>query len=298
MTAMRNAMAGSDVRMPADRVMRPGQPFVQQLMWEWPARAFFGALLAGLAIAATLAGGFYFSGFLALIATAAAREWHRMIGGKRFGLELALTAGTIAIALVLTTIGMHAQWPVLALAVGGVSAAAASRSPAGRIWNGAGALYIGVPAVCLVGLRMNAIHGGLVVLALFIVIWAADSGAFVCGRVLGGPKLVPALSPNKTWTGIAGGIVLPALALSIYAALLGGNYRAAALTGALLAIAAHAGDLFESWLKRRVGRKNSGNLIPGHGGVLDRIDSTLAVAPLAALLVFVLGFDLLFGARL
>jgi phosphatidate cytidylyltransferase len=140
-------------------------------------------------------------------------------------------------------------------------------------------------------------QGFWVIIGLFITIWTADTGALVLGRFVGGPKLAPSLSPNKTWAGIIGGIVAPAVALSSYVFLLHGNGWAAAPLAALLALAAHAGDLFESWLKRRVGVKNSGGLIPGHGGVLDRIDSTLFAVPLAAALVFVFGVDILFGAH-
>jgi phosphatidate cytidylyltransferase len=105
-------------------------------------------------------------------------------------------------------------------------------------------------------------------------------------------------SPNKTWAGFLGGVLLPAAGLAIYVTLLHGTGWKAAILGVVLALAAHLGDLFESWIKRRVGRKNSGSLIPGHGGVLDRIDSTLFVAPIAALLVFGFGLDPLFGGHL
>jgi phosphatidate cytidylyltransferase len=164
--------------------------------------------------------------------------------------------------------------------------------------NGAGAIYIGVPALSVVALRTHSPQGALVVVALFIVIWAADTGALVTGRVFGGPKLIPTLSPNKTWAGFLGGVLLPAAGLAIYVTLLHGTGWKAAILGVVLALAAHLGDLFESWIKRRVGRKNSGSLIPGHGGVLDRIDSTLFVAPIAALLVFGFGLDPLFGGHL
>jgi phosphatidate cytidylyltransferase len=185
------------------------------------------------------------------------------------------------------------------LAIGAVAAAVtAFARGASPFLNGAGAIYIGVPSLSVVALRTHSVQGALIVVALFIVIWAADTGALVTGRVFGGPKLVPALSPNKTWAGFLGGIVLPAAGLAIYVTLLHGSGWKAAILGAALALAAHAGDLFESWIKRRVGRKNSGSLIPGHGGVLDRIDSTLFVAPVAALLVFGFGLDPLFGGHL
>jgi phosphatidate cytidylyltransferase len=270
----------------------------QDIAQEWPARAFFGVLLASITIAAIFAGGFYFAGLLAVIALAASREWHRMVSGEHYALQTVFTTTAISAGLVAIVAAQTAVWPAAILAAGAIFAAGASlRRGAPALWNGGGTLYIGMPALCLAALRMHAPHGVWVVVGLFITVWAADTGALVLGRLLGGPKLVPALSPNKTWSGIAGGVVLPAASLSLYVMYLGGSGWRAALLGAVLALAGHVGDLFESWVKRRVGRKNRGSLIPGHGGVLDRVDSTLFVAPLAAVLIFVFGLDPLFGAH-
>jgi phosphatidate cytidylyltransferase len=137
----------------------------------------------------------------------------------------------------------------------------------------------------------------MAVFALFVAIWAADTGALLGGRLLRGPKLFPSLSPNKTWAGFLVGSLAAAVCVGFYIAVIGGRPAEGAFVGIALALAGHAGDLFESWLKRRVGRKNSGGLIPGHGGVLDRIDSILFAAPLAALGVLMLGFDPLCGGH-
>jgi phosphatidate cytidylyltransferase len=298
LTATHHAASNVHLRVRKESADREGAVSgAQQLAQEWPARAFFGLLLAVVAIAATLAGGFYFAVLLALVAFAASREWHRLVGATHYALETVLTAGSIATGLAVVTATPHVLWPATILATGALLAGVAGwQRGAPFWWSAGGAIYIGVPALSLSALRMHAPHGGLVVLGLFLTIWAADTGAYVWGRLLGGPKLLPVLSPNKTWSGIAGGIVLPAVLLGLCVAYLGGNAWRAGLLGAVLAVAGHLGDLFESWLKRRVGRKNSGSLIPGHGGVLDRIDSTLFVAPLAAALVFLLGLDPLFGA--
>ena len=270
----------------------------QHIAQDWPARAFFGVLLASITIAAVFAGGFYFAGLLAVIALAASREWHRMVSGERYALETAFTTVAISAGLVVLIVTRDAIWPAAMLAAGALLAAGISlRSGASAIWSAGGAIYMGVPALCLAALRINATHGAWVIAGLFVTVWTADTGALVWGRFVGGPKLVPTLSPNKTWAGIVGGVVLPAASLSLFVVYLGGNGWWAGLLGAGLATAGHAGDLFESWVKRRVGRKNSGGLIPGHGGVLDRIDSTLFVAPLAAVMVFVFGLDPLFGAH-
>jgi len=299
LTATDNAASNVHPRLPDEPVVRrSAMSGMQHVAQEWPARAFFGVLLASITIAATIAGGFYFAGLLAVIALAASREWYRMVSGDRYALETFFTTAAIGAGLVAVVATRTAIWPAAMLTVGAALAAGASlRRGAPALWNGGGALYIGVPALCLAALRVDAPHGSWVVVGLFVTVWAADTGALVWGRFLGGPKLVPALSPNKTWSGIAGGVILPAASLSLYVMYLGGNGWRAGVLGAVLATAGHVGDLFESWVKRRVGRKNSGSLIPGHGGVLDRVDSTLFVAPLAAALIFVFGLDPLFGAH-
>jgi phosphatidate cytidylyltransferase len=265
---------------------------------EWPKRALFGILLAGLALAATFAGGFIFAGFISLIAVAAVREWHRMVGGKRYALVVAASGLAIIGALAAGVLVPGMLWPVTILALGSVFAALfAAREGARPTWNAAGTLYVGLPSLSLVALRVHASYGVVPILLIFIAVWAADTGALVLGRLIGGPKLVPVLSPNKTWAGFIAGTVLAAAAVALYAELAGGSFWRAALLGAGLGLAGHSGDLFESWVKRKVGCKNSGGLIPGHGGVLDRVDSTLFAAPLAALLVFVFGLDPLWGGH-
>jgi len=264
---------------------------------EWLARGFFAILLAAGAIAATMAGGFYFATFVGAGALAAVREWHRMVSGAKYAVESLVTATAVAAGLVAAVLMPHTLWPLLILVCGtGLSAAAAALRKTPILWNGAGTIYIGLAAVSMVELRVASPYGAWVALYIFIINWIADTGALFTGRFLGGPKLAPALSPNKTWAGMAGGTFLPASAAALYIWLLGGAPLKAGMFGFALAIVAHLGDLFESWVKRGVGRKNSGGLIPGHGGVLDRIDSTLFIAPAGALLVFVFGVDLLFGA--
>lgn len=266
--------------------------------FEWPARALFGALLAACALAALLAGGIVFAGVVALVAFAAAREWHRMVGGARFGAPIAATASAILAALISAVFARHSLWPVWFLTLGSILAAlSAKMSGASAFWNGAGTIYVGAPALALVALRNDTKAGVAAALVVFLAVWAADTGALLGGRFFKGPKLIPTLSPNKTWAGLLVGTTLAMAAVALYVGWRGGKWWQAALLGLILALAGHCGDLFESWIKRRVGRKNSGGLIPGHGGVLDRVDSTLFAAPLAALLVFVFGFDPLCGGH-
>ena len=147
-------------------------------------------------------------------------------------------------------------------------------------------LYLGLPCLALVSLRQHPESGLEYVLALFVIVWANDIGGYVFGRMIGGARLAPKISPNKTWAGVVGGLgfaVSPQPPQWRWSAD-GVPVVLAALLALIIGAAAQAGDLFESWIKRRFEVKDSGRLIPGHGGVLDRVDGLLAAAPLAAIL--------------
>ncbi|HEX8485017.1 phosphatidate cytidylyltransferase [Sphingomonas sp.] len=147
----------------------------------------------------------------------------------------------------------------------------------------AGILYCGLPVLALVVMRRQE-EGIVYATWALALVWATDIGAFFAGRTIGGPKLAPRISPAKTWSGLIGGILLAtALAVAMHA-YYGLPLRLVVATP-LLAILAQVGDLFESAIKRRAGVKDSGHTLPGHGGVLDRLDGVVPVAPVAALLV-------------
>lgn len=158
-------------------------------------------------------------------------------------------------------------------------------------WMALGLAYVLVPCLSLIWLR-NESEDPLLVLILFVCIWASDTGAYAAGRLIGGPKLAPKISPNKTWAGLfgamaaSGAVLVGALFWRSTIAPDGGMVLVAALLGAGIAVVGQAGDLFESWVKRRFGAKDSGTLIPGHGGALDRLDSMLFVAPAAAVVMW------------
>jgi phosphatidate cytidylyltransferase len=150
-----------------------------------------------------------------------------------------------------------------------------------------GVVYCGVPVLALIVLRRHDDMGLLYAFWTMALVWACDIGAFFAGRAIGGPKLAPRLSPNKTWAGLIGGtIAAGALGLALHAA--AGLPLPLALCSLPLAMLSQMGDLYESWLKRRAGVKDSGNILPGHGGVLDRLDGLVPVAPVAAVLVLIL----------
>ena len=147
-----------------------------------------------------------------------------------------------------------------------------------------GVLYCGLPVLALTFLRRQ--DDGLLTFWALALVWATDIGAFFAGRSIGGPKLAPRISPAKTWSGLIGGIAL-ATALALVLHLFEGLPLHLVLATPMLAILAQGGDLYESAIKRRAGVKDSGNILPGHGGVLDRLDGLVPVAPVAALLVLV-----------
>ena len=151
-------------------------------------------------------------------------------------------------------------------------------------WTVAGFIYALLPALALLWIRDRADQGFEMLIWVFIVTWSTDIGAYFAGRAIGGPKLAPAISPNKTIAGLVGGIVSAGLAGFAWA-------RVTHLPDILiwvaptLAVAAQIGDLFESWMKRRAGVKDSGTWLPGHGGALDRLDGLVPVAVITAALV-------------
>ena len=152
--------------------------------------------------------------------------------------------------------------------------------------------YLGLGAVALVWLRQPPDSGGVNVIVLLLMVWASDIGAYMAGRALGGPRLAPAISPGKTWSGAVGGLVAAAVVAGSRHRRSWGKRRHHGVRSAfavLIGIISQAGDLFESRLKRHFGVKDSGTMIPGHGGLLDRLDAVLTAAPAAALLALVLG---------
>ena len=153
-----------------------------------------------------------------------------------------------------------------------------------ELWKSVGIAYAGLPALALVVLRSDISLGMAAVFWLLIVVWASDIAAYFAGRIIGGPKLAPVISPNKTWAGALGAVVGSALAGGLAAYVLIGTATVPAFLAIALSIAAQAGDLFKSALKRKYGVKDLGTLIPGHGGVIDRVDGLVAAAIAAAVI--------------
>jgi phosphatidate cytidylyltransferase len=151
-------------------------------------------------------------------------------------------------------------------------------------WQATGFLYALAAAVSLLWIRDRADDGLSLVMWVFVVVWTTDIGAYFTGRAIGGPKLAPAISPGKTWAGLYGGVAAATLVGGAWV-LITDLRPILLLLAPLLSVASQGGDLFESWMKRRSGVKDSGHWLPGHGGVFDRLDGLLPVAILTAIAV-------------
>lgn len=245
---------------------------------DLPVRATVGALLIAVAAAALWLGGFAFWLLVTVAGILMIHEWGGLHGADARQRRLAQYALMVPLAI-MAPVAAGPGFLGFGLLFGAMFfLATVTRN--GML--GAGEVYVGLPVLALLVLR-DQDNGLLLAFWAMALVWACDIGAYFAGRTLGGPRLMPAVSPNKTWAGLLGG-VLGAGVFALVLMCLGLDWRLVLATP-LLAVLAQAGDLYESWLKRRVGVKDSGNLLPGHGGVLDRLDGLVPVAPVAALLV-------------
>ena len=240
-------------------------------------RVVSAAILAPLALVAAYVGGLPFALFWGIAALVVLWEWMTLVVGPSYRLMMLSCAAAIAIADFLAWLGR----PVTALFMVGLGmlAGAIFAPSERRLWVIAGTGYAGGMVLAPVFLRADNGFGFAVVLLLFAIVWTTDVLGYFAGRAFGGPKLWPAISPKKTWSGaIAGTIGAVAIALFV-AAQFGSFDRIAIIAVALLlSIMAQAGDLFESWVKRQFDAKDSSHIIPGHGGVMDRLDGFWAAA--------------------
>ena len=256
-------------------------------------------MLSGLVLAPVPVAAIWFgSPWLALLTGTAAAimawEWARLCRAGRFGAEGALLAGVVVAAGAAAAFGRPGL--AIAIALGGAATVFWTLRCGGDAaprWTALGALWVAVPCILLLWLG-QAETGRATLLWILAIVWATDIGAYAAGRSFGGPPLAPRVSPKKTWSGFLGGILCAGLAGWATAAGLGLHPGLPiVLTSAALAIVEQFGDLAESAAKRRFGVKDSGSLIPGHGGLLDRLDGLLAVVPAVALLTLIGGRSVL-----
>ena len=248
---------------------------------ELALRVCSALLLVPLAIGTAYLGGWPFALLWGAAAIGVLWEWSSLVA-RNEQLSVRLAGGaSLALAVVLVATG-HVLPALIVVAMGALGAALLTLAER-RTWVAGALPYAGALAMGPIILRSDGEQGFLAVLFLFAVVWTTDIGAYFVGRALGGPKLVPWVSPNKTWAGAIGGLlasVLVALVVAKMAALT--SLFVLAMVAVVLSVLAQAGDLFESFLKRRFDAKDSSHLIPGHGGLMDRLDGFVTASVAAA----------------
>jgi phosphatidate cytidylyltransferase len=253
-------------------------------------RVLSAVVLAPLGVLAAWLGGPLLAGLTTVAAALMGWEWGRLTDRGRFGSSGMLIAATVAAGVVLGAMGW-AMAGIEVLAAGALARLFWPRDdPRANLWAALGAFWIGGPCVALLWLASDPGFGRATVLWLFALVWATDSAAYFVGRWVGGPRLAPRWSPKKTWSGALGGVAAAALVGAVTANILGMPLLSSVFWISMgLSVAAQVGDLAESAAKRRFGVKDTSGLIPGHGGLLDRLDGLLAALMAAAMLALARG---------
>ena len=254
---------------------------------EFALRVASAAILAPIVLLGVWAGGVWFALLVAVALGVAGHEWSRLCNIERpMSVALLISTGPV-LTIVLLTGGLAAALLVFVLAV---AFAFSGSQDTNRLWSVAGVVYMGIPTVAILILRSDPKFGLAGVSILLGVVWATDIGAYSVGRLIGGPRLAPSISPGKTWSGAFGGVFLAVAGVVLLTDLMATDPPFGAIALAIfLSIASQCGDLFESWVKRRFDKKDSGTIMPGHGGILDRIDGLLFAAPVMAAIVIAKG---------
>jgi phosphatidate cytidylyltransferase len=267
--------------------MQEASPFTAEPpKWrDLSVRVASAVVLIPIVLAVTWAGSIWFALLVASMAGFMAIEWAKLVHQSN-PIQLALHfIAAIAAALLPDFAGpAFALWCTAAAWGASLLHRGLTDRPH-TLWSIVGVPYIALSALSVILLRNDSHFGLIAVYWLLFVVWGADTLAYFAGRTIGGPKLMPAVSPRKTWAGLAGAIAGGALCSALFAWVAGLNSVAWLFgIGALMAVVEQAGDLFESALKRKAGVKDSSALIPGHGGMLDRVDGLVAAGIVAALI--------------
>lgn len=272
-------MAPADPASHAGTSVRPGGARSNLVL-----RVVSAAVLAPVALGITYLGGWFFAAFWLIAAALVLWEWLALTDARASKFLFPSVAAGLAITAAI------AEWhrPITASLVVllGIFAVAVFAPSARRRWVMAGVVYAGALLIAPVLLRSDPQLGFFAIVFLFGIVWATDILGYFTGRAIGGPKLAPAISPGKTWAGAVGGT-----AAAVVVGYVGSRYAgidtdplALTMVAAALSIVAQAGDLLESWIKRQFDAKDAGHIIPGHGGVMDRLDGFWAAAVVAVLI--------------
>jgi phosphatidate cytidylyltransferase len=249
-------------------------------------RIIAAAVLIPLAIAIAYAGGWLWTALVTLAAIGLFVEWLMVVG--LVAEKRVVASGVVALALAGLCLAIGRIDAALAvLGVGLV--AVALITPAQRNWSALGFLYAAMAELASVLLRLDPVKGFAALVFVLVIVWVTDSGGYFAGRGIGGPKLWPRVSPKKTWAGAVGGLVASLAVAGVFAALDLGKAVPLLMISGVLSVVSQLGDLFESAVKRRFGVKDSSQIIPGHGGLLDRLDGFVAAVAMAAIIGFLRG---------
>lgn len=243
-------------------------------------------VMAPLAIAVAYVGGWFWTGLVTAAAIGLYVEWLTVIGARKPRLVLAGVLILLAVGWV--NVGRINETYLSALVVLGVLAVAILSSDL-RLWTAIGLGYAVAASIGSSAVRLDPNWGFAALMLVLLVVWATDIGGYFAGRLIGGPKLWPQVSPKKTWAGAIGGFAASLGVAAGFAVFNFGKIIPLLLLGAVLSIASQLGDLFESAVKRRFGVKDSSHIIPGHGGLMDRLDGFVAAIILAAVFGFLRG---------
>jgi phosphatidate cytidylyltransferase len=237
-------------------------------------------VLAPLAIGAAYAGGWYWTALATIGAIGLFVEWLAVTYAARNVPVTIAGVGALVLTAPFLAVG-NVVGALVMLALGLIAVAYRATEP--RIWAVAGFVYAAAAQVASVVVRLDHERGLAALILVMLVVWATDIGGYFAGRAIGGPKLWPRVSPKKTWAGAIGGFVASLLVAIGFSAFDLGKALPLMILAAMLSVAAQFGDLFESAIKRRFGVKDSSHIIPGHGGVMDRLDGFVAAIVLAAI---------------
>jgi phosphatidate cytidylyltransferase len=249
-------------------------------------RIIAAAVLIPLAIAIAYAGGWLWTALVTLAAIGLYVEWLMVVGLVAH--KRVVVSGVVALAVAGLCLAMG--WinaALLVLCAGFV--AVALIKPSQPDWAALGFLYAAVAEMASVLLRLDSVKGFAALVFVLVIVWVTDSGGYFAGRSIGGPKLWPRVSPKKTWAGAVGGFVASLAVGGAFAALGVGKTGPLLIASGVLSVASQLGDLLESAVKRRFGVKDSSQIIPGHGGLLDRLDGFVAAVAVAAICGFLRG---------
>ena len=244
---------------------------------DLPLRLASALVLGVVVLAITWYGGAYFRLLMGVAAILIYREWSSITAPSQTAITINLGWLFVLLGALAIVFDYDRESAVICV-VAAIGLGVLGIVVNGRIWAGGGIIYALAPTIALAQIR-NEPQGLLLIVLIFVIVWGTDIGAYFAGRAIGGPKLAPTISPKKTWSGFFGGLIaaiVGSLILIKYSESI--SLFMPVLVVGFLSVASQIGDLFESWIKRRFDVKDSGQLIPGHGGIMDRVDGLIVAA--------------------